>query len=88
MRVQSITVSCFRSFGEQQNMLQVNPGVTTIVEGRRRSIFQRVSTSFTKPHHGSDHSVAAWTPQRKSCLLRRQDKCVKMVCRAHVCGRD
>lgn len=31
MRVQSITVSCFRSFGEQQNMLQVNPGVTTIV---------------------------------------------------------
>lgn len=32
MRVQRITVSCFRSFGEQQNMLQVKPGVTTIVQ--------------------------------------------------------
>jgi len=31
MRVQSITVSCYRLFGEQQNMLQVNPGLTTIV---------------------------------------------------------
>ena len=31
MRVQSITVNCYRSFGEKQNMLQVNPGVTTIV---------------------------------------------------------
>ncbi len=31
MRIQSITVNCYRSFGEQQNMLQVNPGVTTIV---------------------------------------------------------
>lgn len=31
MRIQSITVNCYRSFGEEQNMLQVNPGVTTIV---------------------------------------------------------
>ena len=31
MRIQSITVNGYRSFGVQQNMLQVNPGVTTIV---------------------------------------------------------
>ena len=28
MRIQSITVNGYRSFGVQQNMLQVNPGVT------------------------------------------------------------
>ena len=56
-------------------------------KGKGGSVFQGVPAGSTKPQQGSDHSVAAWTPQRESRLLRRKDKRIKMVCWFHVYSR-
>lgn len=68
---------------KSNNKRLANLSETYAGKGKGGSVFQGVPTGFTKPQQGSDHSVAAWTPQRESCLLRRKDKRIKMVCWFH-----
>ena len=55
MRLQSITINNYRSFGESDNTLQVNPGVTTIIgmngSGKSNLID---AISQINPIHGSN----------------------------------